>query len=323
MNQIELPTLTAVMVNYNHGRFIPHSLGSLLAQLRPADELIVLDDASTDDSVSIIAALIAGYPNARLVRNPSNIGCVGTMNRSLELAKGDYVFFAASDDVFYPGLFRKGMEFLVAHPQAGLFSARCDVIDENGENRRLFATPVPGTSAGYISPQASAVQLQRNDSWFLGNTTIYRRARLMEEGGFNDELGSLADGFMSRVLALKYGACFTPDSLGGWRRQQGGMAWSQALSADHSRMFALVEREITRHGDLFPTGYFHRWQRRYRFGTQRFASQQRSATPGGSLRQLLARAGFAIKTGWLFVRLRPWDIWPAIVRLHSAIRHRD
>src|SRR5664279_4937470 len=100
MGQNASPALTAVMVNYNHGRFILHSLGSLLAQLQPADELIVLDDASTDDSASIIAALLAGHPNARLVRNPANIGCVGTMNRGLELAKGDYVFFAASDDVF-------------------------------------------------------------------------------------------------------------------------------------------------------------------------------------------------------------------------------
>ena len=317
-----MPTLTAVMVNYNHGRFIPHSLGSLLGQFWPADELIVLDDASTDDSASIIEALIAGNPNARFVRNPNNMGCVATMNRGLELARGDYVFFAASDDVFYPSLFQKGMELLTTHPQAALFSARCDVVDENGEKGGLFVTPVPKTNAGYISPRASADQLQRADSWFMGNTSIYRRSSLLEEGGFNGELGSLADGFMARVLALKYGACFSSAALGGWRRQQGGMAWSQAMSADHKQMFELVCQEIERRPGLFPPGYFHRWKQRYRFGARRFASQQRSATPGGPPRGLLARARCAISTGWLFMRLRPWDIWPAVVRLISGIRNR-
>jgi glycosyltransferase involved in cell wall biosynthesis len=309
------------MVNYNHARFIPDSLGSLLAQIRPADELIVLDDASTDDSASVIAAMLAGHPNARSAPNQANIGCVGTMNRGLELATGDYVFFAASDDVFYPELFQSAVDLLGRHPRAGLFSARSDVVDENGQNRRLFRTPVPITSAGYISPAASARQLQRADSWFMGNTTVYRRSYLVDEGGFNGALGSLADGFMARVLALKYGACFSSTALGGWRRQQGGMAWSQAMSADHSKIFALIEQEIKRRPGLFPPGYYHRWKQRYRFGARRFNAQQQSARRGGFLCKLLARAVSAASTGWLFLRLRPWDIWPTIVGRFMANRH--
>src|SRR6266446_9379766 len=98
-------TVTVVLTNYNHSRFLRESLGSLFNQTRPADEYIIIDDASTDDSVALILDLISRIPEAKLVQNPKNIGCVAGMNKGLSMAKGDIVFFAAADDVYYPALF--------------------------------------------------------------------------------------------------------------------------------------------------------------------------------------------------------------------------
>jgi glycosyltransferase involved in cell wall biosynthesis len=315
--KMKSPTLTAVMVNYNHSRFIPESLGSLLAQKRPADELIVIDDASNDGSAALIEEMLKGHAYARLLRNDCNLGCVGTMNRGLGLARGDYVFLAASDDVFYPELFEQGMGLLARHPQAALFSSRCDVIDENGGNKHFFVTPVPDTEEGYVSPSRAAIELYRNDSWFMGNTSIYRREYLLAEGGFNPELRSLADGFISRVLALKHGACFSPDALGSWRRQRGGMAWSQAMNADHAPMFALVEEEIRKRAGLFPIGYSDRWRRRYLFGAAHFVRMQRASEQSGPGRSL-ARLTAIIVSVCQFLLTRPFDVWPAAVRFLSS-----
>ena len=56
------PLLSAVVPNYNHGALLPRALGALLAQGRPPDEIVVVDDGSTDDSLNIPAGFAARYP---------------------------------------------------------------------------------------------------------------------------------------------------------------------------------------------------------------------------------------------------------------------
>ena len=63
-----MSTLTTILLNYNHARFLPHSLASLLAQTRRANELIIIDDASTDNSIEVISDFLPKFPNAELVR---------------------------------------------------------------------------------------------------------------------------------------------------------------------------------------------------------------------------------------------------------------
>ena len=60
----------------------------------------------------------------------------------------------------------------------------------------------------------------------MGCTTIFRRKPLLEAGGFDIQLLSYADGFITRVLALRHGACFIPEPLAIWRRSDAGYASS-------------------------------------------------------------------------------------------------
>src|SRR5262249_22455975 len=143
------------------------------------------------------------------------------------------VFFAAADDIVYPGLFEQGMALLEAHRDAALFSARSDIIDIHGVREGTLATASPLPAAGFIGPAAAARQLLRDDNWFTGNTTLYRREALVAAGGFAAELGAFCDGYVSRVMALRHGACYSPEVLGAWRRHSGGYAWSQ--TADWAR----------------------------------------------------------------------------------------
>jgi glycosyltransferase involved in cell wall biosynthesis len=314
--------LTAILVNYNHSRFLSESLGSLLAQKRPADELIIIDDASTDDSAAVIMKLISGMKNARLVSNSKNIGCVSTMGNGLALANGDIVFFAASDDVFYPRLFEVGMTLLDASPQAALSSASSDIINATGGNLGRFPSPKPLNEPGYLDPAMALRHMLRDDSWFMGNTVLYRRSALLAEGGFDETLGGFADGYMCRLLALRHGACFSPEALGAWRRLEGGIAWSMAIDSDQAPKFvASTGIRMAAAGGVFPTEYIHRWQRRYIFGARRFAlSNRNSGRPGviGRLRRTLAAAWIF----WIFLTLRPWDFGVVSQRLIQEARDR-
>src|SRR5258707_12471256 len=70
------PTLSVVLPNYNHARFIGRALAALLGQERAADEIIVIDDGSTDDSVAVIERIAAAAPTIRLLRSPSNAALI-------------------------------------------------------------------------------------------------------------------------------------------------------------------------------------------------------------------------------------------------------
>ncbi|REG61255.1 glycosyl transferase family 1 [Paraburkholderia sp. BL6669N2] len=96
---------TSVIVpNYNYARFVEERLESVLKQKYPIYELIVLDDCSTDDSVSVIKAKLANQSvDNRLILNESNSGSVfAQWKRGAEVARGDYIWIAEADDLALP-----------------------------------------------------------------------------------------------------------------------------------------------------------------------------------------------------------------------------
>jgi len=309
--------LTVVLPNFNHGRFLPHALGALLAQTRPADELIIIDDASTDDSIAIIETFLTKIHNVKLVRNKENVGVVRNMNIGLRMARGSSLVFCAADDVVYPTFFERILALLRAFPQAAFASARTAIINYNGNQTGVLNHSVPIDRPGYIDPQAAARHLMRDDAWFTGNATIFRRAPLAAIGGFPEDLSSLSDGYVSRLLAVKYGACFTPEVLVGWRRMEGGVAWSCIDDIANTKQLAeRAERRMRESGFSFIPGYPERWKRRFLFGVRRFAlaNARRKAKSQGVCKFALALASEIIGTGWLFANLRPRDTFAVLRR---------
>jgi glycosyltransferase involved in cell wall biosynthesis len=315
--------LSVVLTSYNYARFLPAALSALAAQTRPPDELIVIDDRSSDDSVAVITSFLGRFTDARLVQNPVNRGTIANRNHGLELARGTVVFFAAADDITYPLLLERGMSLLEARPDAALFSARSDIINTSGASTGRLATAVPLRRPGFIPPHAIARQLMRDDNWLLGNTTLYRRDALVAAGGFAPELGSFCDGYVSRLLAARHGACYSPEVLGAWRRHAGGYAWSQTADLEQTeRVVAAVERRMAADRDAFPAGYAQRWKGRYLFGARRFALTRASEATlsRGSLASLWASSRQVAMTLGLFVAYRPWDIGSVAGRRLSFLR---
>jgi glycosyltransferase involved in cell wall biosynthesis len=309
--------LTVVLPNFNHARFLRYALDALMGQTRPADELIIIDDASTDDSVSVIKPYMKRHPNMCLVRNEKNQGVVRNMNDGLVLARGTLVFFAAADDVVYPRLLEAAAGLLDSYPQAALFSGRSDLIDIEGRRTGTLPTPIPLSCPGFLDPVAVSRHLLQDDGWFMGNCTIYRRESLIAVNGFSEELGAFTDGYVSRLLALKHGACFSPEILGAWRRAEGGLAWSQSASLEAtSELISIAESKMIA-ANVFSSKYVGRWKRRHMFGVRRFALEHghRPSEPKYFLLKSVRRRILVLL--W-FVKLRPWDAF-AVLRRRLAV----
>jgi glycosyltransferase involved in cell wall biosynthesis len=317
--------LSVILTSYNYARFLSAALAGLASQTRRPDELIVIDDGSQDDSVAIIGSHLDRFANARLVQNPRNLGTIANLNLGFELARGEVVYFAAADDITYPMLLQRGMELLDAHPEAALFSARSDIIDAAGVRIGTLATGIPLRQPGFIPPDEVARLLLRDDNWLSGNTTLYRRGPLVAAGGFAPELGSFCDGYVSRLLAVRHGAAFSPEVLGAWRRHAGGYAWSQTADFTRARQLAAaVEQRMAIDADAFPPRYPRRWARRHLFGARRFALIRRreEARTRGLTAALWARVYEILATPWLFMAYRPWDVVAVARRRLSLLRYR-
>ena len=335
--------ISLVMPNYNHAAYLPASVGGMLAQTRPADEIIILDDASTDDSVAVIEQLTKAHPGVRIVRHTERGGVVRALNAGLAMASGDVVAFLGADDQLYPEFLETLGPLLEAHPEAGFGCARVELRDHAGQRAGERPIVRPTGFAGYVTPAAMRRQLQHADNFFLGQVTLYRRSRLEELGGFDASLGSLSDSMLQRRLAARWGYVFVPQILGIWRVH--GANYSVASATDPKvleDMVATARRVLgDEPGSLYPPGYADLFERRLRFNsarllTPRLAAEPATAGPIASImrggpgdRRVLdgvARLGPLsplLATIWLTLRLRPvapsWLIAEAACRLLARV----
>jgi glycosyltransferase involved in cell wall biosynthesis len=129
---LPLPAVSVVVPNYNHAAFLRRRLDSILAQRFTDFELIILDDASTDDSHNVIASYLAD-PRVSFHRNAVNSGSpFAQWNRGVALARAGLVWIAESDDHADPKLLEILVATLGAHPNVGLAYCQSWRIDADG-----------------------------------------------------------------------------------------------------------------------------------------------------------------------------------------------
>ena len=258
------------MPNYNHGKYIGEALNAILSQSYRPVEVIVIDDASTDNSVEIIQQFARKNSLVRFERNEKNMGVVKTSLKLLNMARGDYIYDAAADDKVLPGLFEKSMNLLERHPNAGLCSALSIRIDEESLNRGLLYSPIISKEEMFISPEMARSLLSKGGSWISGNTTIYKRDAFFKNGGYISELHSFSDAFIFMVMALKYGACYIPEPLACYRKMAGGYAASVMRdSSVRDEIYDYFEHLTkTDYNVVFPTAFIDNLRNEMNYNTK-------------------------------------------------------
>ena len=128
-----LPSVSVILPNYNHAPYLSQCLNAILDQSVKPKEVIVIDDASTDNSVDVISEFAQQNSSIKLILNKKNMGVLTSNLKGFEQATGDYILFAAADDYLLPGIFELSLGLLAKYPQAGLCSSKSRRINENGD----------------------------------------------------------------------------------------------------------------------------------------------------------------------------------------------
>lgn len=105
---MSVPLLSLVVPVYNVAPYLPHCLESLIALTPPADEIIVVDDGSTDDCPRILAEFAPRLPQMRVIRQ-ENGGLSAARNTGLDVARGKYLAFVDSDDFVSPDAYAEAL----------------------------------------------------------------------------------------------------------------------------------------------------------------------------------------------------------------------
>lgn len=123
--------LSIIIVNYQSAALTKACLESLLTQPLPKDtELLVVDNDSGDDSVSLLRA---DFPEAHVIASPRNSGMAGGVNLGLHKAHGEYYLILNPDIIVLPGAVKKLLEFMDEHPTVGLSGGK--LISPNGQRQ--------------------------------------------------------------------------------------------------------------------------------------------------------------------------------------------
>jgi glycosyltransferase involved in cell wall biosynthesis len=317
--------ISAVLPSFNHGRYIGTALRALAAQGVP-HEIIVVDDASTDHSVSVIRAIAASAPFIKLLTNPVNRGAIATLQRGIEAASAPHVYLGAADDWVLPGFFALALRMLEAHPDAGLFCGDAVLADSAGR-RVIGIRPAvrPRLSAGEIDAPGVRRLLRHSDNWIHTGAAVFRREAIAAAGGLDATLGSFADGYLARRTALTRGFCYAPQPVAVWRILEGSQSRHTATDpAQAARVLETVPDRLAA-DPAFPPWYAEAFGRRWRFAACRLALQaepiNRRALAMLGARTALDRFALHLvqlastpplerfaTLAWLTLRLRPYAL---------------
>ncbi len=200
------------MASYNHARYLPAALDSILAQTCRDFELIAVDDGSTDGSLEILQSYASRNPGVmRVLTHPDhrNLGVSATLNLATSEARGEYWCSHASDDVSYPNRLERQVGFLDAHPEIGWIYGVADFIDH------------AGVSLGYRSgadlsraPDLAEELILENQ--IAGQAVMVRMKCMQEVGPFEPGMVYSDWEFWVR-LAARFPAAFLPGAVAGYR----------------------------------------------------------------------------------------------------------
>jgi len=318
--------LSVILPNYNHGHLLQRAFEAIRAQELQPDEIFLIDDGSTDDSSAVIDRLAATMPALRVIKNPQNAGLVPAQQRGLAAARGRYVYFAAADDWVMPGFFAFAIGMLEKFPQAALFTGETNIVD-GPTGRFLGMRPIvrPVYRSGMVDQQQVLRLLTRSDNWVLTGSTVFRRDVLLAAGGFDERLGSYADGYLVRKVILTHGFCFAPQTVATWCVFPDSASRSTALDEDSAvRILTAVPSHLAA-DPVFPKEYLDLFRNRWRFATSRLSLEARpinhaqviamgARTPADRAvleciwRISKGQLGRLATLAWLWFRLRPYRL---------------
>lgn len=233
-------TISALMVVRNGAATIGAALDSVLAQSRPVDQVVVVDDGSTDVTRDIVAAYATEDERIELHANSRAPGIPGARNSGLAAVRGDLVMVCDSDDISDPRRAEILADYLEEHPRAGAVGAMISCFHDD-------------PASGVIPSWRWGLRHARPA--FPFPTAMFRADAARQVGGFNEGFARAEDvEFAYRLEAAGWELTMLPDVLVHYRVDSDGLP-HRAPNESRDTLKAQARGLVLRRGLMSPTGY--------------------------------------------------------------------
>jgi glycosyltransferase involved in cell wall biosynthesis len=238
-----MPRVSICIPTYNRSHLVSRAIDSALSQSETDIEVVLLDDASTDNTREIIAS----YKDSRLrvESAPRPLGLDWGFNRSLEIARGTYVTVLCDDDLLYPECVSLLADGLDRFPDASFASSAWHLIDARGATIKTIRLVKDAPASGTL------VDLRRvvATSWLChnrigGTSSVLMRRAALEGGRFKTRYAQMFDWDMWLRLLKRGPLLYLPRVLSAYRMHDG------SLSARHKRLAQTASDLLSISADL-------------------------------------------------------------------------
>ena len=206
------PLVSVCIPTFNNAKFIKKTLDSIINQTHANIEIVVIDNASTDNTQEIVGS----YSDNRIRyhRNSKTIHCLSNWNICIELAKSEFVAIYHSDDIYEPMIVEKEIEVLQQNHSIGAVFCLDNIIDENDQFVKTGAN-LPhyfDTNLGISFEELFPLMLNEFPSFIIAPTFMARKSMFKDVGFFDankfgESLGSAGDTDLWLRISQKHDIC--------------------------------------------------------------------------------------------------------------------
>lgn len=222
---------SVAMATYNGERFLPEQLDSILSQLSPNDELIIVDDASQDSTCAVIDGLRDS--RIRLIRNETNQGVLASFETALRQTTGEIIFLSDQDDIWRADKVTTVLQAFCSNSDNTMVVSDATLVDQRGALLALSYYAQRGQFSDRF-----LMNLVRCK--YLGCTMAFRAEVLQKALPFPRSRLLLHDIWIGTVNRLSGGKTqYLPDPLVCYRRHDSAATGTHRLSAAHRTLLRL------------------------------------------------------------------------------------
>lgn len=184
MNSRE-PIVSVICVCYNHAHYVIATLESVLNQTYRNVELIIVDDASRDNSVDVISNFVAKHPHIRFISLKTNSGICKAFNTAFRECKGEFIIDLAADDLLEADRLENGVNlFKTLDDTYGVIFGDAEWVDKDQKHLYFHSERFPNTSV----PQGDIYRHLIEKYFICSPTMMFRRSVMERLNGYDESL---------------------------------------------------------------------------------------------------------------------------------------
>jgi glycosyltransferase involved in cell wall biosynthesis len=177
------PIVTVICTCYNHEKFVRNALLSVINQTYKNIELIIVDNASTDNSKLVINHFLSQFPETLFISNKENIGLPKSFNSAVKISKGKYLIDLSADDILdYERVRLQVIAFEKLNPKYGLIYSNIEEVNKNGKHLKFSLNQNKSYPSGNLFLELL------NKHFIPSPSTIFKKTVFDEIGGYNENL---------------------------------------------------------------------------------------------------------------------------------------